>query len=451
MISAFRKTLPDVTVHVHELAHYLYDLGDEYSAMGGCVQTQLPQPPQPPFTVCLMENYPDSSHSCWVDSTGLSRAVFPDDPHDYVTDWKQHPAECAFQQGTLLHFCWDGAVTAMGPVPGDHQKATATDQNSRHAGLSCWTVMADDAKHQNIPYGLVYPGAKPIAAGVAAPVVLTEVTPLTPVERFALVLDTSGSMAGAKLDGMIFGADYYIDDVEAGKELALFSFLDAPNPQGPLEVVPAGTAAAWRQDRKDFRRRSHRGGTHRDRQGAGCCAPGPHAGGRRRRGADGHPPQRRQGNRRQSSRSLDDSGSRRVERPRLPDRLRRRSGSRDPSVSRDENGREVPAGGRHLDGHRGRRRDQEHDDLFGRRIRRGQPGRGLCGDRRDVRRRFGIRAFPVGPDPPRRGNRLDPARVPGVPPSRFRPAARNARWAAPGRRGTRISSSSSCLLGRRNR
>jgi hypothetical protein len=59
-------------------------------------------------------------------------------------------------------------------------------------------------------------------------------------------------MAGDKLDGMIFGADYYVDNVEAGKELALFSFSDAPTSQGPLAVVPAGDATEWRQARRDF-------------------------------------------------------------------------------------------------------------------------------------------------------------------------------------------------------
>ena len=243
MISAFRKTLPDVTAHVHELAHYLYDIGDEYSGTGGCVQLL-----GPPYTVCLMENYADSSHSRWVDATGLSRIVFPDTPVYYVTDWKLGSPNCVFQQGVLAHFCWDGVPG----VAGDHKKGTGTQQNSKHSGMSCWTVMADNSKHDNIPYFLVYPGATPTAVAVGAPAVLAAVIPLTPVERFALVIDRSGSMAGGKLGGVIFGSDYYIDNLEEGKEFALLSFADTPDLHAPLDVVPSGAGSSWRQDRKDF-------------------------------------------------------------------------------------------------------------------------------------------------------------------------------------------------------
>src|SRR5262249_20209005 len=156
------------------LSHYLYDIRDEWGA--GCVNLQPPTPP----TVCLMENYPDSSHTCWVTAGGTTRVIPPavtnainGPTNDFIGDWKNHPLQCVLQPGVLAHFCWDGVVAGGIVVAvGNHKVGTGTAQDLTFPGKSCWTVMVDDSKHDNIPYGLHYPTATPAAAFAAAPTVL---------------------------------------------------------------------------------------------------------------------------------------------------------------------------------------------------------------------------------------------------------------------------------------
>src|SRR5262245_41014539 len=174
------------TILAHELAHYLYDVRDEYnngSSCQGSIATQA----------SLMEQYAWNNFRRWTDAAGGDYATFA----AFFPDFQA--AIATLTGGEPTEFCHAG----------NHNAAANNAQNNLNGRQSCWTYMANDANHNNIAYGLVVPGAGgPTLAAPAAPAATTCVE-LIPVQRFMLVLDRSGSMAGAKIDQLKVGANFW--------------------------------------------------------------------------------------------------------------------------------------------------------------------------------------------------------------------------------------------------
>jgi hypothetical protein len=213
------------TILAHELCHYLYDLRDEYNNSTCCqcdITTQA----------SMMESYDWAVHTRWTDAGG----------HDYA-DWATFWAD--FQAGTaVLHL---GQPTEF-CHQGNHDATANNNQNNLNGGQSCWTYIANDANHNDIPYGLAVPGAAgPTLAPPAAPAA-TVCTELIPVQRFILVLDRSGSMAGAKITQLRVGANFWADYVNAGEELGLVTYSTLPHLDAGMSEVPAAEPAVtnWR-------------------------------------------------------------------------------------------------------------------------------------------------------------------------------------------------------------
>ena len=153
-----------------------------------------------------------------------------------------HRRTAVLQLGNPSEYCQDA----------NHNGAANNDQNNFNGG-SCWKHMAKDAKHNNIPYGLVVPGADgPATCTPPQPCRLPSVcTELIPVQRFMLVLDRSGSMLGTKIDQLKIGANFWVDYVNSAEELGLVTYAGIETLDFPKSAVPSGAAAqtAWRNTR----------------------------------------------------------------------------------------------------------------------------------------------------------------------------------------------------------
>jgi uncharacterized protein YegL len=215
------------TILAHELAHYLYDVRDEYnngSTCQGNIATEA----------SLMEGYGWENYTRWVDAAA---ADYP----DWVTFFPDFTGGIAsLQDGQPSEFCHAG----------NHNTAANNNQNNINGMQSCWTYMANDTNHNNIPYGLVAPaaGGPALAAPGAPPAVVC--TQLTPVQRFVLVLDRSGSMSGAKIQQLKVGANFWVDYVNEAEELGVISYATTETVDVGRSAVPAAAAQpAWRTAR----------------------------------------------------------------------------------------------------------------------------------------------------------------------------------------------------------
>ena len=130
------------TILAHELAHYLYDLRDEYNNGSTCLGNIATQ-------ASIMEGYPWTSNTRWTDGAG---ADFP----DWDTFFPAFTGGTAvLQNGQPSEFCHAG----------NHNATADNNQNNINGNQSCWTYMANDANHNGIPYGLVAPGRRWADAG----------------------------------------------------------------------------------------------------------------------------------------------------------------------------------------------------------------------------------------------------------------------------------------------
>jgi hypothetical protein len=216
------------TVLAHELCHYLFDLRDEYNNGTSCQGNIATE-------ASMMEGYGWNVNARWTDAAGQ-------DYNDWATFWADFQAGTAvFHAGQPTEFCHAG----------NHNATANNNQNNLNGNQSCWTYIADDAHHNNVPYGLTAPGAGgPTLAAPGAPAA-TVCTELIPVQRFTLVLDRSGSMAGAKVTQLKVGANFWVDYVNAGEELALVTYSTNAVLDAAMSEVPAGEPAAgnWRTAR----------------------------------------------------------------------------------------------------------------------------------------------------------------------------------------------------------
>ena len=213
------------TILAHELSHYVYDVRDEYnngSVCQGNIATQA----------SIMEGYDWDNYRRWTDAANADYDTFA----NFFPDFQA--GVVILQGGEPTEFCHAG----------NHNALANNNQNNINGGQSCWTYMANDANHGGIAYGLVAPGAggPALAAPGGAPV--TTCTELIPVQRFMLVLDRSGSMAGAKFTQLQAGANFWVDYVNVAEELGLTTYSGTPNLDSGMSAVPVADGA-WRTAR----------------------------------------------------------------------------------------------------------------------------------------------------------------------------------------------------------
>src|SRR5688572_3436084 len=219
------------TILAHELAHYLYDVRDEYNNGSVCLGDITTE-------ASMMEGYAWNNLTRWTDN-----AV--NDYPDWATFFPDFTNGLAvLQLGQPTEFCHDG----------NHNATANNNQNNINGNQSCWTYMANDANHNGIPYGLGVPGpGGPATAQPPFPpaIICTE---LIPVQRFILVLDRSGSMSGAKIVQLKVGGNFWVDYVNAGEELGIVTYSGTESLDSSMSEVPtdAATAANWRTDRHNI-------------------------------------------------------------------------------------------------------------------------------------------------------------------------------------------------------
>jgi uncharacterized protein YegL len=216
------------TILAHELSHYLYDVRDEYNNNTVCQGNIATE-------ASIMEGYGWTNYTRWINSGGADYATFAVFFADYTG------GTATLQQGQPTEFCHAG----------NHNATANNNQNNINGNQSCWAYMASDANHNNIAYGLAAPGAGgPTAAAPPVPPAVT-CTTLIPVQRFMLVLDRSGSMAGAKFDQLKIGANFWVDYVNPLEELGVVTYATSATTDIPRSEVPSAAAAqtTWRNSR----------------------------------------------------------------------------------------------------------------------------------------------------------------------------------------------------------
>ncbi|MGH3115809.1 MAG: vWA domain-containing protein [Gaiellales bacterium] len=216
------------TILAHELSHYLYDLRDEYNNGSVCLGNVS-------TGASMMEGYPWTNYTRWTDGLGND---FP----DFATFFPAFSAGTAqIQVGEPSEYCHAG----------NHNATANNNQNNLNGNQSCWTYIANDANHNGIPYGLTTPGAGGPAGAEPPLPTPTTCTELIPVQRFVLVLDRSGSMAGAKFTQLKVGANFWVDYVNPLEEFAVVTYSSGVTTDIPRSEVPADppTASTWRDDR----------------------------------------------------------------------------------------------------------------------------------------------------------------------------------------------------------
>lgn len=227
---------------VHELGHYLYGLYDEYKGPLGQYPLQCLGDPNDPRDLkrCIMDEFRLSPSTCWVDS--LSTAY----PNFQTVVEAFRNGDARLRDGEPTEFC-SGA---------NHKPLVENFQNALNDLLPCWDTMADASRHGGLPFGLTAPSAfvgaadEPPLAGPDP----TDCVVVIPVQRYALVLDTSADMDDASMEEVRAGADFWIDYVDPGEELAIHTTPDTPGSEFDIEAVPSGATEG-----DDWRRLRHEG------------------------------------------------------------------------------------------------------------------------------------------------------------------------------------------------
>jgi uncharacterized protein YegL len=179
---------------VHELSHYVYGVYDEYSGTGGepaeCVGGTTGD-------ACIME-------AAWSDGDR-----FGDDA-----------AGGALVPGRVRRFC----------TASDHDPDHDTEQESVNHS-ACWGTMVTTFPGLTIPPDAF--GAPDGADSINWVVLAAE-------QRYALVLDRSGSMAGNKLEQTRIGGAWWADVARMRERLAVVSFADEAREDLPLLTITGG-------------------------------------------------------------------------------------------------------------------------------------------------------------------------------------------------------------------
>lgn len=173
----------------HEVAHYVFDVRDEYSGSGGAAECLT----DGTATSCIMDNFKNNLNS--------------------------------------TEFCWSG----------NHDPDADTFQESTH-GESCWETIDRGYPAFTVPAAAPTDG---VPAGFSAP---TYQVFADPTVRVALVLDRSGSMNGAggisggasRLEDLQTFAEQYIDLMGLGDvELGIITYSSTASTPLPLRDLTA--------------------------------------------------------------------------------------------------------------------------------------------------------------------------------------------------------------------
>lgn len=183
------------TVIVHELGHFIYGLRNENKKQNGMAG------------LCLGHDLAGSPNStaCFMEAERADGGEFDPQHNQWI-----HP--------NLIHeFCSTIAPTIH----------TANNEQDNVNHESCWQTMQTGAV---ITTGSPRsPGYYDLQNVAPAPTGADQVdwVVLGTAQRFVLVIDRSGSMAGAKkIDEAKFGADWWVDAIPDGDNFALISFSD---------------------------------------------------------------------------------------------------------------------------------------------------------------------------------------------------------------------------------
>jgi len=241
-----RDRLTSVGDVLHEFAHYVFDVGDEYETPGDlpckCVADQAQRSAT---GACFMDNSNRHEFSGWSKRTdAYGKPVIYSTLRELLDAEAATPGtlDAKFRLGELRQFCWTaapGATLVHDPAAGSRHHTEHPDGSG--GGLSCWQVMQG-----TLPDGSSYPPLSavtpPTAPTGAAPSAL--LVELLPVQRFVLALDCSGSMYGDKLVALREGALWSVESILAGEDLALISFNGTPTLELGLTNMPADAAGS---------------------------------------------------------------------------------------------------------------------------------------------------------------------------------------------------------------
>ncbi len=179
-------------VVVHEFGHYAYGVRDEYEGPAGpaeCIGGTTSD-------ACIME-------SSWADGDRFGN----------------NATGGALVVGRVSEFC----------VAGNHDPDGDTYQDASN-GESCWETMA-----KTFP-ALVAPAGTPTGAAPGGAAAINWII-LAAEQRFVLVLDRSGSMAGNKLTEAQFGADWWADNARIDDRLGVVSYADSATTDFALTAI----------------------------------------------------------------------------------------------------------------------------------------------------------------------------------------------------------------------
>lgn len=181
---------------LHEFSHYAYDVFDEYAGSGGSAD-------------CIGGN---TANACIMESSWLDGDRFGN-----------NGAGGALIEGRVKHFC----------VPENHDPDGDTRQDQRR-NQSCWESMVG-----RFPT-LTMPASAPLtqSPGNVPQIVWTI---LAPEQRYLLVVDRSGSMAGNKLMNAKDGCHWWVDNALLGDRMACVSFSDSASIDQSLVALATDT------------------------------------------------------------------------------------------------------------------------------------------------------------------------------------------------------------------
>jgi hypothetical protein len=238
----------------HEMSHHVWDLGDEYA--GPMIQFQIdktsPAPNRRTIPVIsgpalntvtgqqAIVRFGDTYERRQIASNTTTQIVVVSDYPDLPTNSNENFATrqdtsvgCGRPSSSGVTFCimedQSGGVTNF-CEPTNHNGAQDTDQEVRH-NESCWeTIIATNG------FGsLTVPAGSP-----ATPAAAVNFIDILKENRFSLVFDRSGSMAGDKLAYAKEGVKYWIDNCTlAGDFLSIVAYNSNNNIVLPITQASA--------------------------------------------------------------------------------------------------------------------------------------------------------------------------------------------------------------------